>query len=272
VTAAKKNELKAHLWNFPFVGSVPYKGFFKKEDATKEADLLRAQELDVMVRGVSAYSTLGWFSDPLLSSMTQDDDFSFVDTLIHESTHATIYIKSNANFNERLATFVGEKGAEEFFNLKEGSKSVTLEKARAERQDAKVFFSFMTEEIKKLEAFYKEKGHQPEILSLREQEFKNIHLRFAQNCRPKLKTKRFDFFSSMTLNNALLVGYSLYYSNLEIFEKLMAVSKNNWKLFFDYLNQVKDLKDPEEALTGLIVKEATVTSPSPSPSSPSPSS
>ncbi len=126
VSAAFKDKLEPYLWSFPIVGKVPYKGFFRKAEAFEEEKELKAENLDTYVRGVSAYSTLGWFSDPLLSSMTSYSDSDLVETVIHETTHATLYIKSNADFNERLATFVGIKGMQQFYQEREGQNSPVI--------------------------------------------------------------------------------------------------------------------------------------------------
>ncbi|MEQ1666174.1 MAG: aminopeptidase, partial [Bdellovibrionales bacterium] len=112
VTVAEKWELKNHLYWYPFVGRMPYKGFFKLENAKEEEATFDKDKYDTMLRGVSAYSTLGWFDDPLLSSMLNGSDYNLVNTLIHESTHASLYIKNNSNFNERLAMFIGNIGTE----------------------------------------------------------------------------------------------------------------------------------------------------------------
>jgi predicted aminopeptidase len=115
VSASPKNELKHYLWKYPMVGELPYKGFPKKESADREAEKLKKDGLDVHVRGVSAYSTLGWFNDPVLSSMLRYKDHDLVNTIIHENVHATLYIKSEADFNERLAAFVGNIGTQYFY-------------------------------------------------------------------------------------------------------------------------------------------------------------
>ena len=111
VSAAPKNELKYYTWYFPIIGSVPYKGYFNEAGANGEARDLASEGYDTYVRGVTAYSTLGWFKDPILSSMLAYSDYDMVNTIIHETVHTTIYIKSNANFNERLASYLGDLGA-----------------------------------------------------------------------------------------------------------------------------------------------------------------
>jgi predicted aminopeptidase len=150
LSAAPKNELQAYKWWYPVVGSLPYRGFFDPESAKDEAEKMKAKGFDVYVRGVSAYSTLGWFSDPVLSSMLGYRDYDLVDTVIHETVHATIYIKSEADFNERLAVFFGNKGTQEFYKKREGPESKTLKDIASDHADEKLFADFIFKEIKKL--------------------------------------------------------------------------------------------------------------------------
>jgi predicted aminopeptidase len=99
-------------WTFPIVGSVPYLGWFNARDAESFANGLRAQGLDVDVRGASAYSTLGWFDDPVLSTMIRNSDTvvgDLVNVVLHESVHATHYVNGQTNFNESLADFVADQ-------------------------------------------------------------------------------------------------------------------------------------------------------------------
>ncbi len=248
ITASSKDELKAYTWSFPIVGSVPYKGFFKEKDALVEKEQLEAKNLDVYKRGVSAYSTLGWFADPLLSSMTYYRDEDLVETIIHELTHGTVFVKNNVDFNERLANFVGMKGMEAFYTAKEGSNSPTVTRARLGNDDSRIFAEFITEEIKSIEAFYKENKGKPGILEAREKEFQKIITRFTQNCRPKLKTEGYAGFANSKINNALLIGYKTYYQDLSVFEKAFKKVNGNWNLFFKQMKTLKQSKQPEADL------------------------
>jgi predicted aminopeptidase len=102
VNASPKWELKHHEWWFPVVGKMPYKGFFNEQDAKEEEEDLKKQDLDTYLRGVSAYSTLGWFNDPILSSMLTSNDYDLVNTIIHETVHATLY-RASSEFSSIFA-------------------------------------------------------------------------------------------------------------------------------------------------------------------------
>src|SRR5690606_29809700 len=109
-----------YTWWFPIVGRVPYKGFFDFDEAHEQARRLDARGYDTYVRPSAAFSTLGWFNDPVLNTVLRYSDVDLVQTVIHELTHNTIYIAGQAGFNESFATFVGDRGAAAFFCDMEG--------------------------------------------------------------------------------------------------------------------------------------------------------
>lgn len=252
VSASPQWQLKHHLWSFPFVGSVPYKGFFKEDLAIEEENELKKQNLDTYRRGVSAYSTLGWFADPLLSSMLKYSEHDLVNTLIHETVHANLYIKSSADFNERLATFIGNKGMEQYYHQYEGYESQTLLKTKEENEDDQIFSKFISSEIKKLEAWYQSKPEQNE--EIRRQRLKQIQTLFIQEVRPKLKSKAYHRFPEIELNNARLLIYKTYIEDLSDFERLFKLTDSDWVTFFQYCRSLESSKKPEQDLKELILK------------------
>lgn len=252
VSASAKWELKHHLWSFPFVGSVPYKGYFNEADAKSEEETLKNQDLDTYMRGVSAYSTLGWFSDPLLSSMLSYPEHELVNTLIHETTHATLYIKSSADFNERMAVFIGNKGMEMFYHHKEGENSATLAIAQKENADDKLFSQFISQEISNLEQWYKSNPEKNEAARLTR--IAEIQKDFVKNLLPKLSSNSYKRFSEIKLNNARLLVYKTYFQDLSDFEKLYQLSHNDIQIFLNHCKGLESAEKPEAALKELIAK------------------
>jgi predicted aminopeptidase len=114
VTASEPFQLKAKAWSFPILGAVPYKGFFDEEKAVALADELKREGWDVNVRNPAGWSTLGWFTDPILSKMLERNEGDLASLIIHEMAHATIFVKDSIDFNENLASFIGDRGAENF--------------------------------------------------------------------------------------------------------------------------------------------------------------
>lgn len=246
VNAAPAWELKNHTWYFPIVGHVPYKGFYSESEAKEEEELLKKQNLDTYVRGVSAYSTLGWFNDPLLSSMLNYKDHNLVNTIIHETVHATLYIKSNADFNERLASFVGNKGTELFYLEQEGEGSLTLQKIKDENQDDKLFSEYISPKIKEIKSWYESLDDKQRKLELKEEKLKALQKDFELTLLPKMKTNSYKGFASMKLNNARLLLFSTYVANMEVFERVYSHFNSDFSKFINYCKSLEASENPEK--------------------------
>jgi predicted aminopeptidase len=251
VSAAPKWELKHYEWSYPFVGKMPYKGYFNEADAQAEDLELQKQNLDTFMRGVSAYSTLGWFNDPLLSSMLRYQDFDLVNTIIHETVHATLYIKNSADFNERLANFLGMKGAELFYLKKEGPDSPTLKWVKNDNEDDKKFSEFISGELKNLSSWYKNLPETNRTEAVREEQFHSIQTRFEKDLMPQMKTESYKKFKDLKLNNARLLIYKTYMQDLSDFDKLYESVGRDFGKFLDKCKALEGVKDPAAALKSL---------------------
>ncbi|MCX6275667.1 MAG: aminopeptidase [Bacteroidetes bacterium] len=155
LTAADKFRLKAYNWTFPLLGNVSYKGFFDFAKGEHEASQLKKQNFDVEFSSVSAWSTLGWFRDPVFSGMLKRNEGQLAELIIHEMTHATIYLKSSVDFNENLASAIGETGAEIFLASKFGIQSAQLETYRNEQEDYNRYAKHLLGGTKLLDSLYR---------------------------------------------------------------------------------------------------------------------
>ncbi|MGB6554505.1 MAG: aminopeptidase, partial [Candidatus Binataceae bacterium] len=131
VMAAEQDSLRPHTWWFPIVGAVPYRGYFQQADADAEAERMEANGYDTMVRPAVAFSSLGFFDDPVLTNLLKLDRVELAGVLIHELFHRTYYLASDAMFDESAANWVGDRGAVEFFTATEGAASPAAAEARA---------------------------------------------------------------------------------------------------------------------------------------------
>jgi len=257
VSASPKWKLESYRWSFPFVGKMPYKGYFKEKDALEEEAEMKKQDYDTYVRGVSAYSTLGWFRDPLLSSMLRGKETSLVNTIIHESVHATLFIKNEADFNERLATFLGNKGMEMYYQELEGKDSSTLRAVKNDAEDEHTFANFISDELRKLDQWYKDLKPEDRNEELRQQRISQIQKNFETAALPKMKTKGWSGFQKAQLNNARLVVYKTYMQDLGDFEELYKATGNDFVEFMKVIRELENHKSPNEGLKELIALKKT---------------
>ena len=262
VSAAARDHLEQHLWSFPIVGDVPYKGFFNPDDAKKEATNMSARGFDTYVRGVSAFSTLGWFDDPILSSMLRYTDYDLVNTIIHESVHATLYIKSKADFNERLASFIGGVGADLFFKEREGATSPTVAANKIEIEDEAKFSKFISAEIDGLKKWYEEKATaiasddvrvRAKFFEDRTSRLAEITKHYESTLRPSIKSERYAKILAReldpaTLNNARLLAWKLYVYDMSDFERAYKALGEDPKKLIEFAKSLAKEADPEAKL------------------------
>jgi predicted aminopeptidase len=219
LSAAPKDAFRAHTWWFPVVGRVPYKGFFDPADAEAEARRLEAQGFDTYVRPTAAFSTLGWFRDPLLSTLLRYDDVSLGNTVIHELTHNTYFAPGQIAFNESFANFVGGRGAVHFFCAAEGPDGPRCRDAQAQWEDDLVFGRFMEELVAELDSLYARRDlPRDELLARRELIFAASRQRYRTEIQPLFQAGSYGGFLTAPLNNATLISRRLYYQRLELFD------------------------------------------------------
>jgi predicted aminopeptidase len=212
VSASAKDSFTRYEWHFPVVGSVPYKGFFIVDDARKEAVKLKKKDLDVWIRPVDAFSTLGWFSDPLYSFMRYYKPERMADILIHELVHATVFIKNNMQFNEELAEFIGSEGARLYIKSRYGETSPQMERMAYSDSDNAAYVAFIQELIAELDAVYKSEIPREQKLEAKKKLIAASKERFTMEYETRFHSDNYRGFSEININNAYLELYRLYYS------------------------------------------------------------
>ncbi|HEX8549113.1 MAG TPA: aminopeptidase [Cytophagaceae bacterium] len=160
LTAAEAYQLKAIEWSFPLLGSFSYKGFFDLERAKREEIPLKQEGYDTSIDEVGGWSTLGWFKDPILSNMLERSPGSLANLIIHELTHGTLYVKNNVTYNENLANFVGDRGAEMFIYHKFGPNSKELDQYRKRKMLSTKHKELVLQGADRLDSLYKSFGKQ----------------------------------------------------------------------------------------------------------------
>ena len=154
ITACQPFKLEAKTWDYPIVGGMEYMGFFNKQKALHERNVLRDQGWDATISTPSAWSTLGLFRDPILSKNLARSKGSLANLIIHELTHSTLYVKDSVDFNENLATFIGDRGAREFLKSRFGGGSMEYMEYVKEIEDKEKFTLHMLNGTQKLDSLY----------------------------------------------------------------------------------------------------------------------
>ena len=207
------------VWSFPIVGSFTYVGWFNKDEALTIKKILAGRGLDVHVRTVSAYSTGGWFRDPILSSMLSDEDDAFrslAHVLIHELVHANILVNDQSTFNESIAKFVGDTMAEQYMVRRFGAESEEVVSFREELAERRERGQRLTRAYSELNALYESNVPREQKLAQKQ--------RILDSVRSELKLLS-------RLNNASLLSFKTYNAGLAEFGQLYEVCGKDWRRF-----------------------------------------
>jgi predicted aminopeptidase len=226
--AARRTSLTSYTWWFPIVGAVPYRGYFSHDDANAAAVELEARGFDTHVRAAVAFSSLGFFNDPLLSNLLKLDRVELAGVIIHELFHRTYFLAGNVMFDESAATYVGSRGALDFFTETEGANSADAIAARGVYESDMKFAGFLLQEEARLLRLYQSGLPEEEVLKRRAPIFAGINQDYAK-LKPTLSgLERFDL-DREKLNNAALLNYLLYFHDLDNFAALQPLNQDDLK-------------------------------------------
>jgi predicted aminopeptidase len=248
VSASARDSFTRHEWWFPVVGAVPYKGFFNPEDARKEAEKLRKKEKDVWVRGVDAFSTLGWFRDPLYSYMRDYPAHRLAELIIHELLHATVFLKGRVQFNEELAEFVGTEGGRLYIAKTFGVDSEEYRRIMASKGDNAAYAAFIRGLINELEVLYAGGLGKEEKLQQKEAIIQEAQKRFEENYDTLFQSDNYRGFAKLPVNNAYLELFRLYYEENHYFQDLYERSGRDLPRFIAAAKTLKGRGDPKVQL------------------------
>ena len=251
VSASPPDRFTPFRWKFPIVGALPYKGFFDRNLGLQERDALQEQGFDVYLRPVSAYSTLGFFSDPVFSTMLDYSEERLADLILHELTHATVFAEGHTDFNESLATFIGQKGSQVFLAERYGPDSSQLEEVSQRRADAARFRDFMQEIVASLDSLYGRGLPRETVLEERQEVFAQAQARY-KTIRREFKAVNFDGFLKWEVNNARLLSYRRYHRDLELFEDLYVLKARRLKQVLALCQACEKAEDPWICVRGSV--------------------
>lgn len=252
ISAAYPDRLESKTWWFPIVGRVPYRGYASREAAEDAEKDLAGEGFDTYLRPTSAFSTLGWFSDPLLSTLLRYDDVELVETVLHELSHNHLWVPNHTRFNESYATFVGRVGAIRFFCGPGETPSVPgkCETARTRWAEYRAFSAFLDEFVADLRDIYSRADlTREEKVEAREALRASFNQRFPDESPDEGHNRLVRNFLASPLNNAILMGRMRYFHRLGDFQTLLDDHGGDLPAAIETLKEgVKGVPDPFQLL------------------------
>ncbi len=215
--AAPKECICPYTWKYPIVGRIPYKGFFDLEVGKRTADRMAAQGYDVHLRPSAAFSTLGWFNDPLLSTALTRDSVELAALVFHEIAHNTLYVKSATPFNESFAQFVGYRSAQSFFT--EHGDTTNARLAGDRLHDEMVLGEFYSSLTDRLNRLYATKPDSGALETGRSAAGAWAREQLTGPVGAQLRTYRLGNLPERPVNNARLIGAKIYRTRLDLFDR-----------------------------------------------------
>lgn len=244
VFAAPEFSTSAQTWCYPIAGCVSYRGYFSEHGAREFADSLEKEQLDVYSGGVDAYSTLGWFDDPLTSAVLRRSDHGLVTLLFHELAHRRVYLPGDTTFNESFATFVEQEGMRRWLQVH--PQQGLIAQIEREAQIDQAFVMLVSRYREKLDALYaesldeatmrKEKGLVQEALREEYADF-----------REEWDYRGYDRWFAGPLNNAQLGTVASYNDLVPSFARLLDKADGDLARFYAEVTQLSKLGAEQRA-------------------------
>jgi predicted aminopeptidase len=222
LSAAYRDRLEAYRWWFPIVGRVPYKGYFDFRQAHDAEQDFQGRGFDTYLRPSGAFSTLGFFNDPLVSTTLSADSLSLANTVIHELTHNTYYASGKTEFNESFANFVGARGSEDFFRAR--GQQHAADEARARWSDEKLlarFWKRLHNDIAAAFAAHSGPAATRLRIALRDSIYRDARTDLVFRTGPQLRTIAPRALERVRLDNAALLARRVYLTDLDLFDSVL---------------------------------------------------
>jgi len=254
VYGAGRTDFSPYTWHFPFIGSFPNKGFFDLTDAQKEAGRLGGKGYDTYLARADAFSTLGFFSDPIYSFMKNFSIFRIARLIIHEQTHATLFIKNQLQFNEELAMFAGNEGGLRFVKAKYGDTSKVYRQAIIELHDEDAYYKLIRILYTQLKKVYDDSAiTTDEKLRNKQRIIARFQDSVAQNYNSIFQSPDYAGLSKININNAFITADMTYTLNLDMFYALYDKNQRDLRQTIACLKKTKfKSKDPHSTLKRLL--------------------
>lgn len=266
LTVSEANCLCPVTWRYPFVGRVPYRGYFDFAAGEREASEYAERGYDVHLRPSAAFSTLGWFNDPLLSTAITTDSVELAALVFHEIAHNTVWVRDAADFNESFAQWVGYQAAQRFFF----ARGDTLLAVRAidRWHDERILGDYFAALVARLDSLYAERPTGEALAAGRAAIAQWTRDTLASPFGQALRTISAARLAERPINNAALLGVRLYRTDLELFDRWLWEHDDDLAVAIHALRQLLDGVEGREAfalLRATVMPRADPPPPAPSP-------
>jgi predicted aminopeptidase len=231
VFATDEFSVEPRRWCFPIAGCVVYRGYFDEQNAQGYARRLRLRGKDTSVGGVSAYSTLGHFKDPVLNTMLGWSDVQLASTLFHELAHQVVYVPGDSEFNEAFATVVEEAGLQRWLAAR--GRLQDLDAWRDQRQRNSQFVALLLQTRERLDALYRSDLPDDEKRARKQYEFGVLKLQYSELKKDWNGYRGYDWWFSRTLNNANLVSAATYYGCVPGLQRVLESVQSDLRRFYE---------------------------------------
>lgn len=247
VYAAPEFSTKAKTWWYPVVGSLEYQGYFKEAAARRYAETLRQRGFDVFVGAVPAFSTLGWFRDPVLNTFVFDDEADLAELLFHELAHQRVFVAGDTEFNEAFATAVAEEGLRRWMQTKNDPAGHARYRASVVREEQ--FVQLVIDTRAKLEKFFDSTNHPPrlgaELRAGKQAVFDEMRENYSRLKQSWGGDSGYDRWFAKPINNAQLNTVEAYHKLVPGFERLLVKHRGDFPAFYREVKSIGRLKKDE---------------------------
>lgn len=234
--AAPEFSLEPKTWNYPIIGEMAYRGYFEETDAEEYAEELESEGYEVYLGGTDAYSTLGFFHDPVLNTFIDYPDADFADMIFHELTHRRIFRSGDTTFNESLANAVAEEGVKRWLRSKGDTVAlVDYEKLLIRRRE---FYTEIERTRLALEKLYASGLPEEEMRTKKIRFMNDLKIR-AGRLQKRWGGKALNGWIAQDLTNAHLLALVTYNSEIPKFRKLIKQCDGDFDLFFEKIRELE---------------------------------
>lgn len=241
--AAPEFSLKPKQWWYPTLGKLDYRGFFSEDEALQAARELKKRGYEVVVNGVDAYSTLGWFHDPVLNCFVHDSDIDLAELIFHELTHRRYFRNGDTDFNESLASAYAEDGVKRWLKSQHRDSDLRRYEELLVKRDE--FYQEIETTRKNLESLYASGTSAEEKRRLKSEALGDLHQRFLA-LRRRWGGRGLESWLETRINNAHLVSIITYQKNAPVFHRLLEECGGDPNEFFKRAAKLKLPKSPSE--------------------------